>query len=483
LLVANDEGLAGDVPLHYTVDDARRFAAVLQELGDFAAKDVIVLENLRAADVQQRLHALTASRAKMDLFVFYYSGHADAQALHMAGSRLPLDVLLETLEQIPANVRVGVLDACQSGAALAAKGVTPGPAFDVRIDDHGSRGQVLISSSAADEQSYESEAYRGALFSMQWVVGLRGAADNNGDAQVTLSEAYAYAYAQTLRSTLMAHGGPQHPTFRWDLSGRRDPVLTRVNAAARLTLKGSAESTFVIFDRDERDVIAEVRLRPGEDQRLALAPGEYVVKSRGADEVRVARIRLQENSHRVLYDHQMKAVPWVRLARKGGFGNRWLHLEAGQYASSFGPLGLPMVGVGFEWELEQWLFGFALSGSYGSQRHRDLETLTTSVGPSGAALYSLYFGPLAMRAGPAAMMLLFIQSPYGRETRYSLTGLAGARVRLDVEIFNTFNLFVGGDAMGLVSRVEPDVDIVGLKLGPAGLFPYGAYQAGLRLAW
>ena len=233
LLVANDRGLPGEAPLRHPGADAERLGAVLVELGGFAPADVHLIRNQSAAAILDAIDAL-AREAPASTFIFYYSGHADAAALHPEGTILPMDILLHRLHMVGAELRIGVLDACQSGAATRAKGSTAAAPFAVRLEAPGPTGDILISSSADDEQSFESEL--GGVFTLHFTAGLRGAADANGDGQVTLGEAYEYAYAQTLRATLAASTGPQHARFRYNLTGRHDPVLTQLARGAQLTL-------------------------------------------------------------------------------------------------------------------------------------------------------------------------------------------------------------------------------------------------------
>ena len=102
-------------------------------------------------------------------------------------------------------------------------------------------GFAIITSSTADESSQESDRLRASFFSHHLVNGLRGAADANGDHIVSLDEVYTYTYAETLRSSgrTMAL---QHPTYRVDLKGKGDVVLTRLVARERAALPLDADA-------------------------------------------------------------------------------------------------------------------------------------------------------------------------------------------------------------------------------------------------
>jgi hypothetical protein len=474
VLVGNDVGLAGEQALRFTGADARRLGAVLEELGGFDRANVHVLENRSAAEILDEVEAI-ASGPQLSAFVFYYSGHADAGALHPAGTLLPIDLLASRLRRVPADLRLQLLDACQSGAAARAKGSRPASPFSVRVEDEASTGDILVSSSAADEQSFESE--HGGLFTLSWTAGLRGAADANGDGQVTLSEVYSYAYAQTLRATLGAATGPQHATFRYALEGHRDPVLTHLSGGGRLTLRPESAGAYVIFDRAEQSVVAELPARSDEPRRIALAPGEYVVRLRTTQSLRVARVALAKDDDRVLAEHQMQEVPLVRLARKGSIGDRFLFLGAGAYTSDLGPQGQLLGAVGVEWEGARWVPGLELAVSSGTEVHAGLETRDLLVQPSAQLLYSLRLGTAALRGGPVLGVAYVRQETDGHPDRDSFGFSFGGRARGDLQVTQAVGIYLLAEARALAVQVaQGDGKHVGVE-------PQYAAAAGLRAAF
>ncbi len=473
VLVGNDVGLTGEQALRFTGADARRLKAVLEELGGFDPADVHVLENRTAAEILDAVEALAAG-PQLSTFVFYYSGHADAAALHARGTLLPLDLLAPRIRRVPADLRLQILDACQSGAARA-KGSRPASPFSVRVEDQASTGDILVSSSAADEQSFESE--HGGLFTLAWTAGLRGAADANADGQVALSEVYAYAYAQTLRSTLGAATGPQHASFRYALEGHRDPVLTRLSGGGRLTLEPQSAGAYVIFDRSERSVVAELPARSDEPRRIALAPGEYVIRLRTTKALRVARVALARDDDRVLSEHQMQEVPLVRLARKGSIGDRFLTVGAGAHTSGLGPTRQFLGAAGVEWEGQHWLPGMELAVSAGRQSHAGLETRDLLALVSGQLLYTLRLGTAAVRGGPVAGAAYVRQETEGRAGAASLGFTFGGRLRTDLQVTSSVGVYVLADVRGLGVRI---VENDGTRFGVEPLY---AASAGLRAAF
>ena len=171
-----------------------------------------------------------------------------------------------------------MIDACKSGAVVQ-KGARAVGDFEVDIVSPKLSGMVLLSSSGADELSQESRALGGSVFTHHLVSGLRGAADADSDLQVTLSEAYHYAYERT-RADTATGGALQRPGFRYELSGQGDLVLARIAApqVAQLRVPRGTELRYVILDAHQWRLIAEARGRLDRDVVLALAPGSYRVK-------------------------------------------------------------------------------------------------------------------------------------------------------------------------------------------------------------
>jgi hypothetical protein len=472
LLVGDDGGFSGEQSLRYTGDDVDRVAAVLRELGGFAPGDVHVLKGKTGAEILDAVDVL-ARASPASMFVFYYSGHADAGALHPAGTLLPIDLLLHRLRAVGADLRLTIFDACQSGAAARPKGSVPAAPFEVRLEDDAAAGDILISSSAADEESFENE--HGGIFTLHWTAGLRGAADANGDGRVTLGEAYEYAYAQTLRSTLAAGSGPQHARFRYALSGRSDPVLTWLAGGSLLTLQSQSEGVYAVFDSRERSVVAELPSRPGIAQRLALSPGGYVVRQRTTRSLRVARVQLERGDDRVLSDYQMQEVPLLQLSRKGAFGDARLAVRGGQLASGLGPRGSFLATAGVEWDEPRWAQVADLALSAGEEDHLGLTTHDLFVQASGALLYTARMGTGALRLGPVAGLAFLRQGSGGAGDRSGFGLSAGLRLLGEVRLTQRLGVEAMLDARAMGVRMA------GRSAG-VGLFGWGAYGVGLTMA-
>lgn len=316
---------AGQQPLRWAAADAARVAHVLTELGGLPSDHIDTLTDPTRAELDA---AFTRARARIaadraagraSSLVFYYSGHARAEALDLGTEPLPLSDLREALTGSGARIHLVVLDACQSGAATGVKGVAPAAGFSIAsVDGLQSEGGAVLASSTASELSQESDALQGSYFTHHLVSGLRGAADDNADGTVSLQEAYRYAYDRTVVSTSETAVGRQHPTLKTDLRGRGEVAWTRPGGArAGLTL-GPADTGEILLAREDTGTVsAEVSKAPGDTLRLALPAGDYAVWwTRGHDRQRCA-LTLTDGEDTPFAPRRCRAVALETVATKG----------------------------------------------------------------------------------------------------------------------------------------------------------------------
>lgn len=300
LFIGQNEGGEGTRPLLYARDDAKRMRDIFLRLGGVKPEDALLLLDESVDQVLTSLGELerrvgeARSRGERTTMLFYYSGHAQGGALRLGATQLPLESLKVRLAHSPADMRVGFLDACRSGALTRVKGVRRAPAFEVETDaTRQAKGLVILTSSASDEDSQESDLIGASYFSYHLSTGLLGSADSGGDGRVTLSEAYAWAYERTLASTADSAAGPQHPTFSFDLAGNGDLVLTDV-AARREGLRIPASAPFgPYFIIDPRGVVVAEAVKVEAERLVALAPGRYTIKRRLGDRLRVGTVDVE----------------------------------------------------------------------------------------------------------------------------------------------------------------------------------------------
>jgi hypothetical protein len=359
VLVGANQGTRADRTLSFAETDAERVAEVLADLGDVPAENQVLLRGQTAAAVRRALIMMndrirTAQRAGDDSLLFvYYSGHADASGLHLYDERLALAELEALVRGSPANVRVLVIDACRSGALTRVKGGRPAPPVDLDHDAVG-EGLVFLTSSAAGEDAQEADEVGGSFFTHYFTSGLLGAADSDGDGDVSLAEAFQFARDQTVVASSRTVAGIQHPTFRYELRGRGDITLTRPGAAQRratLTLP-SGLSWLVIRDSARGRVVAEIDAT-AERRSLSLRPGTYFVRGRG-DALYEGTIRIE--SARTLRLESLERIAYARLVRKGGgprSSTAWIGAAAVRTGLVSGDRGCVGALAGWVWDLPE----------------------------------------------------------------------------------------------------------------------------------
>ncbi len=282
IIVGANKAPPGRVDLRYAHDDARAVAQVLTLVGEFAAQDV---ETLIEPTPERVLSAIDAKVARLggaseSLVFFYYSGHSDSDALYPNGQPLLLSALQQRLDDPRVTVRLGLIDSCRGGAWTGAKGLQETALFDVSpASALRNVGSVLIASSSGLEDAHESEALGGSFFTHHFNAALRGAADENEDAQVSLVEAFEYAKALTIRDTALVASAPQHPSFRMNLQGRQDLPLSNLQRGESWMALAQNEGPLQVVHLQSGLVLIE--LQPGaRDVRVAVPPGRYLVRRR-----------------------------------------------------------------------------------------------------------------------------------------------------------------------------------------------------------
>ncbi len=279
-VLAGANGAApGRRPLRYAHRDAQRMADVLARSGGFAAADVHVLLDPTPRALLTTLEQAQATLGPRGVLVFYYSGHADAEALYPSGQPLALSQLKARLDGSAATVTLGIIDACRGGGWTQAKGLAPGPPFQVQVPlELASEGSILVSASSGLEAAHEAEALEGSFFTHHLVAGLSGAADQSGDGEVSVTEAFDYARALTVRDTALVPEGPQHPSFQTRLRGRQDLVLTRVGGGSTLLLE-QRDGPLELISLPSGARVLELVQGP-RAVTLSVPPGRYLVVRR-----------------------------------------------------------------------------------------------------------------------------------------------------------------------------------------------------------
>lgn len=345
LVAGNDSGGPKSRPLYFAREDARRVYDILRRLGSVEAEDSALLLDASAdaflgslGELERKAKA-AAGRGERTALIVYYSGHARDGALELGKTPLPFASLKARLAQAPMDVRIGVFDACRSGELARAKGVRRVPAFDVEASSgRNANGVVILTSSAADEDSQESDQLGGSYFSHHLASGLLGGADRSGDGRVSLAEAYAYAYERTVADTADSGAGAQHPMFSFDLAGNGDVTLTELPRSEGILFPDTLGAGPYYVVNDAGQVVAEVQKDAGVERRLALVPGRYRVKRRLPKNLQVGEVAVAAGTVTRLDATSLRDVPFSDDPVKGvsRYGNPHVALAlTGAYQSFF----------------------------------------------------------------------------------------------------------------------------------------------------
>lgn len=317
IVIGANRGEVDEAVLRFAERDAQRVGDVLGRLGGVAPEDLLTLLSPDRGGLERALSGFkTRIRDPREaVLVVYYSGHADAQTLHLGGSKLSFSELKAGIRGLGVGVSVLVLDACRSGGIMRQKGGKQVKAFDFAVQDElASQGMAIITSSAETEDAQESDRLEGGVFTHHFVTGLIGAADASKDEKVSLAEAYRYAYEQTLAATSTSDV-VQHPSYAFDVTGQHEVVLTQLgDLASRALLRFDDPGRYLVLDH-RGGVVAELGAATATE--ISLAPGGYLVRRREPDAVYERAVRLEAGVVRPLAADDFTRVPFRHAVRKG----------------------------------------------------------------------------------------------------------------------------------------------------------------------
>jgi len=344
ILVGNNVGDINKPALLHAQRDALKVASVLHEIGGFPQENITILLGSKASNIRlslQKTHdkiaALREDPNNQILLVFYFSGHGEPQHIELGSSRLAMDEVKAFLKDSPATMRLGIVDACHSGALIRTKGARRETDRKwTAVNELTSQGYAILTSSAASETSQESDELRGSFFTHALVSGLRGDADYSGDDNISLSELYRYTYFTTLEQSQASNAQKQHPRFESSQEG--DLVLTRLSQAnALITFPSGPAGDYVIFQPDTDTVVAEVHKKAGEARSIAVQSGSFDIYQHSDSVSKKTRVRLEKNKEVVLDVEAMTPVEEISYAKRGaglsvslsaGAGYQWFHKSA-----------------------------------------------------------------------------------------------------------------------------------------------------------
>jgi hypothetical protein len=318
VMVGANAAAPGRRPLLFARRDAEKMADVLTSVGGFRPEDVTLLKDPTPAALMQAVQSALARLADRPhaLFYFYYSGHADEQALYPGGQPLKLAGLRKLIDEAPVSLKVGVMDACRGGGWTHAKGLSPAEPFAVNWPvNPDSEGSVLIASSSGLESAHESDQLQGSFFTFHFAAGLRGAADVNGNNIVTLTEAFEYAKERTIWDTERMTFEIQHPSYAINLRGRHDLVLANIASSPSTLEISEHEGPLQVIHADSG--LKVIELAAGERHlRVAVPPGRYLLRRTTPTGNLIKEIVVLAGAKNTVDEDQLTLVGTSRLAVK-----------------------------------------------------------------------------------------------------------------------------------------------------------------------
>lgn len=313
-------GLPAERPLKFADNDAKHVRDVMVTLGGVRAEHAVFLSDASRSELLRALDRVKAEAARHRpdevTLLFYFSGHGDREALHFGADRVLVSELTTKLGEIPAGLRIAVTDACR---ATRDKGFTADEPFAISATMiPQASGQVWLHASSDGEAAQESDELQGAIFTHAWLSGLRGAADENGDARVTLEESFAFAHSQTLIRSARSSGVMQKPEAIVSLRESAPVVLTQTASGnGTLALPRGRDTHFLVYSARGKSVLSELWSSPDRALMLRVPPGRYVVQKRLGATGAVAQVAVGAGEQRTLEDKDFTLSSLEALAQKG----------------------------------------------------------------------------------------------------------------------------------------------------------------------
>jgi uncharacterized caspase-like protein len=230
--------------LQFSENDIEVMAAQLPQLG-YDGPNVVVMTQTRgaqksrylpvAARIRQEMQLVLAEAGPKDSLMIVFSGHgvqfkedeqsffcpADAR-LNDRQTLIPLDEVYQGLERCKAGTKVLLVDACRNdpqSALSRSRAVVHLETVSQPQKQAPPGGVTALFSCSAGQQSFEHPDLKHGVFFHYIVEGLRGKADFDQDADISLQELELYAAKQVQKFDRTELGQTQTPERRGEARG------------------------------------------------------------------------------------------------------------------------------------------------------------------------------------------------------------------------------------------------------------------------
>jgi uncharacterized caspase-like protein len=236
-------------PLRFTINDVQQLTETLVARGGYGKDQILQITDTASNPQFQPLKASIVAELPQwlkkigpdDTAIIYFSGHGfrdaegkmylapiDCDPANPAPTGIPVEWFREQIAACPARFKLLVIDACHAGSEKGDDHETGVAANELTEPFRSLEGVVTLASSKADEKSQIWEDKQQSLFSYWLNQGLKGHADEDGDAAVDIDELYKYVYRRVTQTAETRFPRQQTPV-RVVRSGTPDvPVILRL---------------------------------------------------------------------------------------------------------------------------------------------------------------------------------------------------------------------------------------------------------------
>jgi len=299
---ANEGNPARQGKLGFAQSDAEAVSSIFFELGGTNQKDREREDNILRqpgrASLDRRLDAIkkeladARGKGQRTELIFYYAGHSDRIGINLGSERYNTNDLLGRIQNIEADVRIVILDMCYAGNA--ARGDGDEDWVPLSFD-----GCAVLASTEANEESLEMEEIGSTFFTHSLITGLKGAADDNGDANVTLQELYDFVSKEVKIKTEELKI-KQTPVFKPKNTGSEETKLTNINLArARFTINSDVTGRIGIWDNSRKILLSDLTKDNQSVMNLAFDFGDYQLRLFRENPSRWIRRGLEERNNNI----------------------------------------------------------------------------------------------------------------------------------------------------------------------------------------